>query len=162
MTGATTTRPTTAPAPAPGRETCWLGHCWHRTPWQASPHHRQQQWRLFLGRYWFFLDHYSTLFLTPPNWPSPPYNKRPADCVLGGTTADVHFRGKYYTWDFLLADVQFHIIGADFLQHFQFLVDVAANILRPATSTPFRSSLPFLLHPRSSLLLHFPLWRHLH
>ena len=47
----------------------------------------------------------------------------------------VVFGGHRYTWDFLLADVQFHIIGVDFLQHFQLLVDVAANSLR-STSPP--------------------------
>ena len=44
----------------------------------------------------------------------------------------VVFGGHCYTWAFLLADVQFHIIGVDFLQHFQLLVDVADNGLRPA------------------------------
>ena len=47
----------------------------------------------------------------------------------------VVFGGHRYTWAFLLADVQFHIIGVDFLQHFQLLVDVAANGLRPALHT---------------------------
>ena len=47
----------------------------------------------------------------------------------------VVFSGHRYTWAFLLADVQFNIIGVDFLQHFQLLVDVAANGLRPALST---------------------------
>ena len=41
--GATATRPTTAPPPAPGRETSWLGCCWRYTPWQAGTHHGQQQ-----------------------------------------------------------------------------------------------------------------------
>ena len=35
--------------------------------------------------------------------------------------------GHRYTWAFLLADVQLNIIGVDFLQHFQLLVDVEAN-----------------------------------
>ena len=47
----------------------------------------------------------------------------------------VVFGGHRYTWVFLLADVQFHIIGVDFLQHFQLLVDVAANGLRPVLHT---------------------------
>ena len=47
----------------------------------------------------------------------------------------VTFSGHRYTWAFLLADVQFNILGVDFLQHFQLLVDVAANGLQPALST---------------------------
>ena len=50
----------------------------------------------------------------------------------------VVFGGHCYTWAFLLADIQFNIIGIDFLQHFQLLVDVAAGRLRqalPATAT---------------------------
>ena len=50
----------------------------------------------------------------------------------------VIFGGHRYSWAFLLADVQFNIIGVDFLQHFQLLVDVAAGGLRqalPATAT---------------------------
>ena len=45
------------------------------------------------------------------------------------------FSGHRYTWAFLLADVQFNILGVDFLQNFQLLVDVAANGLWPALST---------------------------
>ena len=46
----------------------------------------------------------------------------------------VAFGGHHYTWNFLLADVQFYIIGVDFLQHFKLVVDVAANDLRPTLS----------------------------
>ena len=46
----------------------------------------------------------------------------------------VAFGGHHYTWNFLLADVQFYIIGVDFLQHFKLVVDVAANGLRPTLS----------------------------
>ena len=40
------------------------------------------------------------------------------------------FGGHHYTWDFLLADVQFYIIGVDFLKHFKLVEDVAANLVR--------------------------------
>ena len=69
----------------------------------------------------------------------------------------VEFGGHRYTWVFLLADVQFHIIGVDFLQHFQLLVDMAANGLRLAlpphtvvATAP--ASAPVLRRPSSSSL----------
>ena len=47
----------------------------------------------------------------------------------------VTFSGHRYTWAFLLVEVQFNILGVDFLQHFRLLVYVAANSLQPALST---------------------------
>ena len=46
----------------------------------------------------------------------------------------ITFGGRRYTWYFLLAAVDFNIIGVDFLQHFKLSVDVAAKQLR-TTST---------------------------
>ena len=46
----------------------------------------------------------------------------------------ITFGGRCYTWYFLLAAVDFNIIGVDFLQHFKLSVDVAAKQLR-TTST---------------------------
>ena len=37
-------------------------------------------------------------------------------------------------WDFVVADVKFPIIGADFLRHYGLLVDVRHNILLDATT----------------------------
>jgi hypothetical protein len=39
------------------------------------------------------------------------------------------FKGKAFSWPFLLAAVQFPIIGVDFLRHFGLLVDPAGNRL---------------------------------
>jgi hypothetical protein len=39
------------------------------------------------------------------------------------------FHGCLFVWSFLLAKVQFPIIGVDFLRHFKLLVDPAANRL---------------------------------
>ena len=39
------------------------------------------------------------------------------------------FGGRRYSWNFLLADVSFYIIGVDFLRHFRLLVDVVDNCL---------------------------------
>jgi hypothetical protein len=37
------------------------------------------------------------------------------------------FSGRQFIWIFLLADVQFLILGVDFLRHYRLLVDPAAN-----------------------------------
>jgi hypothetical protein len=39
------------------------------------------------------------------------------------------FHGRHFQWTFLLADVQFPIVGVDFLLHFRLMVDLAANRL---------------------------------
>jgi hypothetical protein len=43
--------------------------------------------------------------------------------------------GRLFTWPFLLAKVQFPIIGVGFLRHFKLLVDPAANRLVDTVST---------------------------
>ncbi len=45
------------------------------------------------------------------------------------------FHGRLFVWPFLLAKVQFPIIGVDFLRHFKLLVDPAANRLVDTVST---------------------------
>jgi hypothetical protein len=42
---------------------------------------------------------------------------------------DLLFHGRRFRWTLLLADVQFPIIGVDFLRHFHLMVDPAANRL---------------------------------
>jgi len=37
--------------------------------------------------------------------------------------------GKLFTWIFLLADVQFPILGVDFFKHFHLVVDACAHQL---------------------------------
>ena len=66
----------------------------------------------------------------------------------------VVFGGHYYTWDFLLADVQFYIIGVDFLQHFKLVVDMAANDLRPTLSTADVTAALSIVEAPSSPSLH--------
>jgi hypothetical protein len=39
----------------------------------------------------------------------------------------VEFSGRRFEWTFLLAKVNFAILGADFLKHFNLIVDLAAN-----------------------------------
>ncbi len=45
------------------------------------------------------------------------------------------FHGRLFVWPFLLAKVQFPIIGVDFLRHFKLLVDPGANRLVNTIST---------------------------
>ena len=47
----------------------------------------------------------------------------------------ITFGGCRYTWYFLLAAVDFNIIGVDFLQHFKLSVDVAARHLWTTSTT---------------------------
>jgi hypothetical protein len=44
----------------------------------------------------------------------------------------VAINGAAFSWNFLLADVQFPIIGIDFLRHFNLVVDVSSQQLLPS------------------------------
>jgi hypothetical protein len=46
----------------------------------------------------------------------------------------VEFSGRRFEWTFLLAKVNFAILGADFLKHFNLIVDLAANQIVDAVS----------------------------
>ena len=41
----------------------------------------------------------------------------------------MQFHGRCYSWWFLLAAVDFHIIDVDFLKHFKLIVDVTARLI---------------------------------
>jgi hypothetical protein len=45
------------------------------------------------------------------------------------------FNGRRFAWTFLLADVQFPIIGVDFVRHFRLLVDIATGRLVDTASS---------------------------
>jgi hypothetical protein len=64
------------------------------------------------------------------------------------------FGGQAFTWPFLLATVQFPIIGVDFLRHFGLLVDPAANQLvdRQTLQVFKSSSVPAVMKSSSSVL----------
>ena len=47
----------------------------------------------------------------------------------GWRQVSFYFGSRHYSCSFLLADVDFNILGVDFLQHFQLTVDVAAKQL---------------------------------
>jgi hypothetical protein len=52
------------------------------------------------------------------------------------------FHGKTFTWTFLLAAVQFPILGVDFLRHYKLLVDPAANRLVDTRSKETFAAIP--------------------
>ena len=58
------------------------------------------------------------------------------------------FQGRRFEWPFLLARVQFPIIGVDFLRHFKLLVDPAVSRLVDTVSTQL---LPTVSSVRSQL-----------
>jgi hypothetical protein len=46
----------------------------------------------------------------------------------------VEFFGRHFEWTFLLAMVNFAILGAEFVKHFNIVVDLAANQILDAIS----------------------------
>jgi hypothetical protein len=52
----------------------------------------------------------------------------------GCRTAEVYISGTVFSWDFLLADVRFPILGIDFLRHHQLVVDVCSERLLPRSA----------------------------
>jgi len=53
----------------------------------------------------------------------------------GEKSLNISFSNRRFKWNFLLADVQFPILGADFLQHHQLLVDLHSRQLVDVKST---------------------------
>jgi hypothetical protein len=66
---------------------------------------------------------------------------RPIPC-WGERRLRLSFHGQIFSWTFLLAAVQFPIIGVDFLRHFRLLVDLAANQLVASSPSLGRKSFP--------------------
>jgi hypothetical protein len=67
-----------------------------------------------------------------PSRPSGPCLTGPGGQAIpcwGSQPMDLLFHGRRFCWTLLLADVQFPIIGVDFLRHFHLMVDPAANRL---------------------------------
>ena len=69
-----------------------------------------------------------------PHWPPPQGGQRQKIPCWGKRRYTITFGGRRYTWYFLLAAVDFNIIGVDFLHHFKLSVDVVSKQLR-TTST---------------------------
>jgi nitrate reductase NapE component len=62
-------------------------------------------------------------------WTSSGWCFWPAHPVLGGEAVPSVLQREEFSWPFLLAAVQFPIIGVDFLRHYGLLVDPAGNRL---------------------------------
>jgi hypothetical protein len=87
---------------------------------------------------------YSVYPHSPPSFPGGPALSgaagQPIPC-WGERQLQLSFRGQVFSWPFLLAAVQFPIIGVDFLRHFGLLVDPAANqLVDRRTLQMFKSS----------------------
>ena len=81
------------------------------------------------------VDTSSTFCIIPHSSSSPPCgpllksaNGQRIPC-WGKRRLTVQFYGRGYSWWFLLAAVDFHIIGVDFLKHFKLIVDVTAGLI---------------------------------
>ena len=82
------------------------------------------------------------------------YGKRPMNLNFGLC--------RKLVWDFVVADVKFPILGADFLRHYGLLVDVRHNTLLDATTflsvngtaSRVQSVSPIVVEPRKSKYLH--------
>ena len=108
----------------------------------------------------FLIDTGSSFSIIPFKSSSPPTGPRlraangPQIPCWGKQQLTIAFGGRHFSWNFLLAAVDFHVIGVDFLQHFNLLVDVTAKTLReqhPATAvTAVTVSSPPSASPPSS------------
>ena len=52
----------------------------------------------------------------------------------GESVKTMSFENRSFTWSFLLADIEFPILGADFLRHYRLVVDLANGQLLDAKS----------------------------
>ena len=55
--------------------------------------------------------------------------------TFGRTQVSIEADGRLYLWPFLIADVCLPILGADFLKHYDLLVDVRRQKLYCATTS---------------------------
>ena len=92
----------------------------------------------------FLIDTGSSFSIIPFKSSSLPTGPR----LRAANGQQIPFGGRGFSWNFLLAAVNFHIIGVDFLEHFNLLVDVTAKTLReqhPATAVTASSPPSFNL-----------------
>lgn len=87
----------------------------------------------------FLVDTGAAISVMPFSSPSPPTGpalRGPNGLAIpcwGKQSVTLLFTGRQFRWNFLLASVDFPIIGIDFLRHYKLLVDPAAGRLRPAS-----------------------------
>jgi hypothetical protein len=125
ITSTSASRSTTVSPPATG-ETSFPGASWHHSSRPAGPYYGPVFAKAFPGghrRCLFSVSHFST------SSPSGPALSGAAVPYWGDKLLHLSFGGSRFSWSFLLAAVQFPIIGVDFLRNFGLLVDPAANQL---------------------------------
>jgi len=119
---------TPAPVPQHARETEAPGANQRRRPWLPRSHFGRIFWQAFPGGHWSRLLHIP--FSSPAQQSGPRLTG--ADGLYipcwGERQMALIFHGRIFEWPFLLAKVQFPIIGVDFLRHFRLLVDPAAAV----------------------------------
>ena len=88
----------------------------------------------------YLVDTGSTFCIIPHSSTQPPSgpllksaNGQRIPC-WGKRRLTVQFNGRRFSWSFLLAAVDFHIIGVDFLRHYNLLVDVTTGLLSKGDS----------------------------
>ncbi len=77
------------------------------------------------GANFYIFPHHSTAPATGPLLSGPAGQSIPC----WGKKLDLSFHGHRILWVFLLVAAQFHILGVDFLRHFNLMVDPAADCL---------------------------------
>jgi hypothetical protein len=128
-TGGTAIRYLTAASPAHGRETGSLGRLNVVVP--SSLVHIIDQ----LPRRRYLVDTGASFSIFPHKSTTPPTGQKltgPDGQMIscwGKKRIVLVFHGRHFAWTFLLADVQFPIIGVDFLRQNRLLVDPVANRL---------------------------------
>ncbi len=96
----------------------------------------------------FLVDTGSAVSILPHHSVQPPFG--PAIKTADGTPIKCWGRqlsviiagGRRLEWNFVLADIAFPIVGADFLQHFGLQVDLAARTLSKAGQQPIKLAAP--------------------
>ncbi len=124
-----------------------------------------------LSRRRFLVDTGAAFSVFPHSSASPPLGPALAGAVgqsipcWGEQQFQLLLNGTSFTWQFLLAAVQFPIIGVDFLRHFGLLVDPVGNrLVDRLTLQAFQGSAPASVGispevptPPASVLVHRPL-----
>ena len=124
--------------PAPGRETDCPGSLNAVAPGNLVYINDDLSKRRFLvdtGAAFSIFPHHSSASSSGPRLFNA--NGLPIKC-WGEQPMTLSFGGRRFAWTFLLADVQFPIIGVDFLRHHRLLVDPAHNkLVHTASSQSF-------------------------
>jgi hypothetical protein len=136
---------TPAHSRARGRKTRRLGASQRHAAWPSAPSARLHY------RAAFFCGHGCRSLCVPSCLSSPAYRTCfdrswwTADICWGEKQLTIYFGGQQFQWIFLLSDICFPILGADFLRHFNLVVDLEwkcifggdSNLLASVQAAPF-------------------------